>query len=176
MAMWNTGYQANSALLMTGGGVEGWRGSLLEILGYTGNPDRMLDNLLFGAAWFLPIYLVTNIVGGLWEALFCIVRRHELNEGFLVTGSLFPLICPPTLPLWQVALGISFGVVIGKEIFGGTGKNFLNPALTGRAFLFFAYPAQITGDRVWTAVDGITSATPLSLAAEGGLPAVMTMT
>ena len=141
MAMWNTGYQANSAMQFSGGSVEGWRGALLELLGYGGNPNSLFDNLLLGAAWFVPIYLVTNIVGGLWEALFCIVRRHELNEGFLVTGSLFPLICPPTLPLWQVALGISFGVVIGKEIFGGTGKNFLNPALTGRAFLFFAYPA-----------------------------------
>jgi len=176
MAMWNTGYQANSAMQLAGGSVEGWRGALLEVLGYTGNPDRLLDNLLLGAAWFVPIYLVTNLVGGLWEVLFCVVRRHELNEGFLVTGSLFPLICPPTLPLWQVALGISFGVVIGKEIFGGTGKNFLNPALTGRAFLFFAYPAQISGDRVWTAVDGISSATPLSHAAEGGVQAVAAMT
>ena len=104
------------------------------------------------------------------------MRRHELNEGFLVTGSLFPLICPPTLPLWQVALGISFGVVIGKEIFGGTGKNFLNPALTGRAFLFFAYPAQISGNMVWTAVDGVSGATALSHAAEGGLQAVMAAT
>jgi Na+-transporting NADH:ubiquinone oxidoreductase subunit B len=172
MAMWNTGYQANSAMQLTGGSVEGWRGALLEVLGYTGNPNRWLDNLLLGAAWFVPIYLVTNIVGGLWEALFCIVRRHELNEGFLVTGSLFPLICPPTLPLWQVALGISFGVVIGKEIFGGTGKNFLNPALTGRAFLFFAYPAQISGNSVWTAVDGVSGATALSRAAEGGGQAV----
>ncbi len=173
MAMWNTGHQANLALQLTGGSVEGWRGALLEMLGYSGDPNRMVDNLLLGAAWFIPIYLVTNIVGGLWEALFCIVRRHELNEGFLVTGSLFPLICPPTLPLWQVALGISFGVVIGKEIFGGTGKNFLNPALTGRAFLFFAYPAQISGDRVWTAVDGISGATALARAAEGGVEAVV---
>lgn len=176
MAMWNTGYQANSAMQFSGASVEGWRGTLLGILGYTANPDRFFDNLLLGASWFVPIYLVTNIVGGLWEALFCIVRRHELNEGFLVTGSLFPLICPPTLPLWQVALGISFGVVIGKEIFGGTGKNFLNPALTGRAFLFFAYPAQITGNSVWTAVDGVSAATPLSHAAEGGLQAVVATT
>lgn len=172
MAMWNTGYQANSALQLTGANVEGWRGGLLEMIGYAGNPHSLVDNLLLGAAWFVPIYLVTNIVGGLWEALFSIVRGHEINEGFLVTGSLFPLICPPTLPLWQVALGISFGVVIGKEIFGGTGKNFLNPALTGRAFLFFAYPAQISGDAVWTAVDGISGATPLSRAAEGGVQAV----
>ena len=176
MAMWNTGYQANSAMQLTGGSVAGWRGALLEVLGYTANPGSFTDNLLLGAAWFVPIYLVTNIVGGLWEALFCFVRRHELNEGFLVTGSLFPLICPPTLPLWQVALGISFGVVIGKEIFGGTGKNFLNPALTGRAFLFFAYPAQISGNAVWTAVDGLSGATVLSHAAEGGMQAVMTAT
>ena len=176
MAMWNTGYQANSAMQLTGGSVEGWRGALLEVLGYTANPGSFSDNLLLGAVWFVPIYLVTNIVGGLWEALFCFVRRHELNEGFLVTGSLFPLICPPTLPLWQVALGISFGVVIGKEIFGGTGKNFLNPALTGRAFLFFAYPAQISGNAVWTAVDGLSGATVLSHAAEGGMQAVMTAT
>ncbi len=161
---------------VNGGSVEGWRGVLLDLLGYGGNPNSLVDNLLLGAAWFVPIYLVTNIVGGLWEALFCIIRRHELNEGFLVTGSLFPLICPPTLPLWQVALGISFGVVIGKEIFGGTGKNFLNPALTGRAFLFFAYPAQISGDKVWTALDGISRATPLSHAAEGGVQAVASVT
>lgn len=174
MALWNTGYQANSAMQLTGGSVEGWRGALLAWLGYSADPNSLLDNLLLGAAWFVPIYLVTNIVGGLWEALFSIVRGHEINEGFLVTGSLFPLICPPTLPLWQVALGISFGVVIGKEIFGGTGKNFLNPALTGRAFLFFAYPAQISGDAVWTAVDGFSGATALSRAAEGGVQAVTT--
>ena len=175
MAMWNTGFQANSAMQLTGGSVEGWRGALLAMLGYTANPNSMLDNLMLGAAWFIPIYLVTNIVGGMWEAFFSMVRRHEINEGFLVTGSLFPLICPPTLPLWQVALGISFGVVIGKEIFGGTGKNFLNPALTGRAFLFFAYPAQISGDSVWTAVDGFSGATALSRAAEGGVQAVTTV-
>ena len=172
MALWNTGFQANSVLQATGGQLEGWRGALLAALGHVANPGSLTDNLLMGAVWFVPVYLVANIVGGLWEALFCIVRRHELNEGFLVTGSLFPLICPPTMPLWQVALGISFAVVIGKEIFGGTGKNFLNPALTGRAFLFFAYPAQISGDRVWVAVDGYSGATALARAAEGGMPAV----
>jgi len=176
MAMWNTGYQANNALQITGGSVEGWRGALLNLIGYTANPNSFLDNLLLGAAWFVPIYLVTNIVGGTWEALFSVVRGHDINEGFLVTGSLFPLICPPTLPLWQVALGISFGVVIGKEIFGGTGKNFLNPALAGRAFLFFAYPAQISGNAVWTAVDGFSGATALSRAAEGGLHALTAQT
>jgi Na+-transporting NADH:ubiquinone oxidoreductase subunit B len=172
MAFWNTGFQANSVMQLTGARLDGWRGALLLMLGYGGDPGSLADNLLMGAVWFVPVYLVTNIVGAFWELLFCIVRKHELNEGFLVTGSLFPLICPPTIPLWQVALGISFGVVIGKEIFGGTGKNFLNPALTGRAFLFFAYPAQITGDRVWTGVDGYSGATALARAAEGGLQAV----
>lgn len=176
MAMWNTGYQANTAMQLSGGSVEGWRGLILGVLGFGANPSSLYDNLLLGASWFVPIYLVTNLVGGLWEGLFSIVRGHDINEGFLVTGSLFPLICPPTLPLWQVALGISFGVVIGKEIFGGTGKNFLNPALTGRAFLFFAYPAQISGNSVWTAVDGFSGATALSRAAEGGVVAVTQMT
>jgi len=106
------------------------------------------------------VFLVCNIVGGAWEVLFACVRKHEVNEGFLVTGMLFPLTLPPTIPLWQVALGISFGVVLGKEVFGGTGKNFLNPALTARAFLYFAYPAQMTGT-IWTAVDGFSGATPL---------------
>ena len=96
-----------------------------------------------------------------------------MNEGFFVTSVLFSLTLPPTIPLWQVALGISFGVVIGKEIFGGTGKNFLNPALTGRAFLFFAYPANMSGNAVWTAADGFTGATPLGLAAESGVQGIM---
>jgi len=176
MAMWNTGYQANSVLQVNADSVEGWRGLVIGLLGFGGDPASLYDNLLLGASWFVPIYLVTNIVGGSWEGLFSLVRGHDINEGFLVTGSLFPLICPPTLPLWQVALGISFGVVIGKEIFGGTGKNFLNPALTGRAFLFFAYPAQISGNSVWTAVDGFSGATALSRAAEGGVAAVSQMT
>lgn len=112
---------------------------------------------------------MTFIVGGFWEVLFAAVRGHEVNEGFFVTSVLFALICPPDIPLWQVALGISFGVVVGKEIFGGTGKNFLNPALTGRAFLFFAYPAELSGDAVWTAVDGFSGATTLSLIAANGV-------
>jgi Na+-transporting NADH:ubiquinone oxidoreductase subunit B len=119
--------------------------------------------------YFLPIYAVTFLVGGFWEVLFAIKRGHEVNEGFFVTSILFALICPPDLPLWQAALGISFGVVIGKEVFGGTGKNFLNPALTGRAFLYFAYPAQLSGDAVWTAVDGYTRRDPAGVVAAEGM-------
>ncbi|MGK0445244.1 MAG: Na+-transporting NADH:ubiquinone oxidoreductase subunit B [Bermanella sp.] len=167
--MWNLGFQANNALDTMGlAGIEGWRGAIIStVAGY--DASSIWDNLIFGATYFLPIYAVTFIVGGFWEVLFATIRGHEVNEGFFVTSILFALICPPDIPLWQVALGISFGVVIGKEIFGGTGKNFLNPALTGRAFLFFAYPAQISGDAVWTAVDGFSGATPLGLAAIGGV-------
>ncbi|VAX35275.1 Na(+)-translocating NADH-quinone reductase subunit B [hydrothermal vent metagenome] len=125
----------------------------------------LADCFIQGAWRVVPIIMVAYMAGGFWEALFAVTRKHEINEGFLVTGILFALILPPTIPLWQVAVGISFGVVIGKEIFGGTGMNILNPALTGRAFLFFAYPAQISGDAVWVAVDGFTKATPLGVLA-----------
>jgi len=171
--MWNLGFQANTAMESMGvTSVDDWHGSLISLLAGH-DAGSLWDNLVFGASYFLPIYAVTFIVGGIWEVLFASVRGHEVNEGFFVTSILFALICPPDIPLWQVALGISFGVVIGKEVFGGTGKNFLNPALAGRAFLFFAYPAQISGDAVWTAVDGFSGATPLGLAATGGVQAVM---
>ena len=171
MAMYNTGYQANLAMEAMGlEKAEGWRSVPMMVFGY--NPMNPLSNIVHGALYFLPIYIVTLAVGGVWEVLFATVRGHEVNEGFLVSSMLYTLIMPPDMPLWQVALGISFGIVIGKEVFGGTGKNFLNPALTGRAFLYFAYPASISGDSVWVAVDGYTAATPLGLAATGGLDAV----
>lgn len=174
--MWNIGYQANTqiAQIVASGMVVpmDWHHSIIGVLaGY--DPNSHWDNLVYGASYFLPIYLVTFIAGGFWEVLFAIKRRHEINEGFFVTSILFALTCPPDLPLVYVALGISFGVVIGKEVFGGTGKNFLNPALTGRAFLYFAYPASMSGDSVWTAVDGFTGATALGVAAIEGLDGVM---
>jgi len=172
VGMYNTGYQANAAMLAMGvESASGWRGALLGALGIGYAPDSIWACFWHGFLYFLPIYVVTLAVGGFWEALFAGVRNHEINEGFLVTSMLFTLTLPPTIPLWQVAVGISFGVVIGKEVFGGTGKNFLNPALTGRAFLFFAYPAQMSGD-VWTAVDGFSGATALALAGEGGMAAL----
>jgi Na+-transporting NADH:ubiquinone oxidoreductase subunit B len=171
MAMYNTGYQANHAMEVMGmKEISNWRGMFMSLFGYsTVNP---LSNFVHGALYFFPIYIVTLAIGGIWEVLFATVRGHEVNEGFLVSSMLYTLIMPPDMPLWQVALGISFGIVIGKEVFGGTGKNFLNPALTGRAFLYFAYPASITGDAVWVAVDGFTAATPLGLAATGGMESV----
>jgi len=167
--MYNLGFQANTIMAADGiAAVADWHGPIISLLaGY--DPNSIWDCLWHGAVYFLPIYMTTFIVGGAWEVLFSMIRGHEINEGFFVTSILFALICPPNLPLWQVAMGISFGVVIGKEVFGGTGKNFLNPALTGRAFLFFAYAPYMSGDAVWTSVDGYTGATALSVAASQGL-------
>lgn len=119
-----------------------------------------LSIFLSGALAVLPIYIVVFTVGGICEAIFAVSRGHEINEGFLVTGTLIPLIMPPTIPLWMVAIATIFGVVIGKEIFGGTGFNIFNPALLARAFIFFAYPTTMSGDKVWS-VDGMSGATPL---------------
>jgi len=172
--MYYAGLQANLAMDAMGvERLEGWRGVLLELVaGY--DADSIWDCVVYGAMFYVPIYMVVFVVGGLWEVAIATIRGHEVNEGFFVTSILFSLIVPASLPLWQAALGISFGVVIGKEIFGGTGKNFLNPALTGRAFLFFAYPAEISGDAVWTAVDGFSGATPLGIAALQGMEGVTT--
>jgi len=169
----NTGYQANLALAKMGMAKAGWRYELLVALNIGFDAGSILANTAHGFLYFLPIYLTTLIVGGVWETVFATVRQKEINEGFLVTSMLFTLTMPPNMPLWMVAIGISFGVVIGKEIFGGTGKNFLNPALTGRAFLFFAYPAEISGDRVWVAVDGYSGATPLSLGKISGMEGII---
>lgn len=169
--MWNIGYQANLVYAQSPdllSAQQDWRLVLVALLaGF--DPASLWHNFVQGAAYFLPIYLTSFLVGGFWEVLFASIRRHEINEGFFVTSVLFALIVPPSIPLWQVALGISFGVVIGKEVFGGTGKNFLNPALVGRAFLFFAYPAQISGDAVWTTVDGYAGATALTHIADAGV-------
>ena len=173
MAIYNTGYQSNLAIehLVENGELSaattsGWRATIMDSVGYgSSNP---ISCLIHGALYFFPIFIATQIAGGFWEILFATVRKHEVNEGFLVTGMLIPLTLPPDIPLWQVTLGTSFGVVLGKEVFGGTGKNFLNPALTARAFLYFAYPAQISGDKVWVAtqVDGYSSATSLGALAD----------
>ncbi|WP_150048538.1 MULTISPECIES: NADH:ubiquinone reductase (Na(+)-transporting) subunit B [Methylomonas] len=171
MAWYNTGYQANLAMESLGKeSIENWRRIPMVLFGYS--PYNPLSCLVHGMLYFFPIYFTTLAVGGVWEVLFATVRKHEVNEGFLVSSMLYTLILPPDMPLWQVALGISFGIVLGKEVFGGTGKNFLNPALTGRAFLFFAYPASISGDSVWVAVDGYSGATALSMASAGGLEAI----
>lgn len=165
MGAWNAGYQ-----------------SLLS----ADTPSPGFQESCLAGLWIImPIILTSYVAGGLCEALFAVVRKHEINEGFLVTGLLFPLTCPPTIPLWMVAIGIIFGVVIGKEVFGGTGMNIFNPALTARAFVFFSYATQMSGDRVWAAVDyktkiadGISGATPLNAVglAEAGAKASEVLT
>jgi Na+-transporting NADH:ubiquinone oxidoreductase subunit B len=169
--MYNVGLQASYAIEAGGALYDGWQSGLFTLIGGSLTADSgWFSMLLYGACFFVPIYATTFIVGGFWEVLFASVRKHEVNEGFFVTSVLFALTLPATIPLWQVALGITFGIVIAKEIFGGTGRNFLNPALSGRAFLYFAYPAQISGDQPWVAAsmpDGYSGATWLSNAANG---------
>jgi Na+-transporting NADH:ubiquinone oxidoreductase subunit B len=170
MALYNTGLQTNLALqALDAVTAPGWRGALLAAFGLGIDPNGLLDNVAHGALYFFPVYLITILAGAFWEVLFATVRKGTISEGFLVTSLLFALTLPPDMPWWQAALGISFGVVIGKEVFGGVGMNILNPALVGRCFLFFAYPAQITGDRVWVPVDGISRPTPLAQLADPGL-------
>ena len=168
-ALYNTGFQTNTALASVGSNGEiGWRIALLKLIGLGLDPESLLSNISHGLLYFLPIYLTTLIAGGICEVTFATIRGHEVNEGFLVSSMLFALTLPASTPLWQVALGIAFGVVVGKEVFGGTGKNFLNPALTGRAFLYFAYPAYMSGDSIWTPVDGYSAATSLGISASEG--------
>jgi Na+-transporting NADH:ubiquinone oxidoreductase subunit B len=163
--MWNVGYQANQAITkMDAADVPfefDWHHTVHTALGFGHDPTNFLDNFVYGAIFFIPIYAVCMFVGGHIELVFSVMRGHEINEGFLVTGLLFPLTLPASIPLWQVAVGIAFGVIVAKEVFGGTGRNFLNVALTARAFLYFAHAGQISGDKVWTAVDGFSGATAL---------------
>jgi len=146
--IWNVGYQHYLSLGQTAG---------------------FWSNILYGLGKVLPIIIVSYVTGLAIEFAFAQVRHHEVNEGFLVSGMLIPLIVPPDIPLWMVAVATAFAVIIGKEVFGGTGMNILNPALTARAFLFFAYPAFMSGDKVWIAdkADGFSGATPLAEAAAG---------
>ena len=147
--MWNVGHQHYLAI---------------------GGDATFLDKLLIGAFRTVPIIVVSYAVGLAIEFAICVIRQHPVNEGYLVTGMLIPLVVPPTIPLWQVAVATAFAVIIGKEAFGGSGMNILNVALTARAFLYFAYPSQISGE-VWTyigdnpTVDGYSGATILSYGA-----------
>ena len=126
----------------------------------------IIANTIFGLYYVLPILIITFIAGAICEITFAIVRKHEVNEGFLVSCALIPLTMPPDVPLWQVFVGTSFGIIIGKEIFGGVGTNIFNPALTSRAFMYFAFPTKISGDKVWTVgPDGYSGATALAVPA-----------
>ena len=136
--MFNAGYQHYLAL-----------GTIEASNGFIGDSFWTIENLIVGAWKVIPLLMVSYGVGLLIEFIFAVIKGHEVEEGYLVTGMLVPLIVPVDLPLWMLAVAVAFGVVIGKEVFGGTGMNILNPALTIRAFLFFAYPTWMSGDKVW---------------------------
>ncbi|MCH7598345.1 MAG: NADH:ubiquinone reductase (Na(+)-transporting) subunit B [Myxococcales bacterium] len=171
MAMYNTGYQTLLATAHGGLPLDDWRMVVWAATGLTSDFNSPLSCIVLGSLFYLPVYATVMATGGAVEVTGAIVRGHEVNEGFLVTGMLLPLTLPATIPLWMVALGMAFGLIFGKEVFGGTGMNFLNPALVARAFLFFAYPADMSGESPWIAanlsgVDSYTGATLLAQAAE----------
>lgn len=176
MAMYNTGYQALLAIAQGAVPLDSWQAWLFQAVygPIDGEAFRsVIASIAFGALHYLPVVVASMATGGILEPLVAMIRKHEINEGFLVTGMLIPLTLPPTIPLWMVVIGTAFGTVFAKEIFGGTGMNFLNPALTARAFLFFAYPAAMSGDAAWIAadfagVDGYSGATWLAQAAVSG--------
>jgi Na+-transporting NADH:ubiquinone oxidoreductase subunit B len=168
-ACWNTGYQAALAIGHGAAPLDNWQTWVFEALGLEYSVKNPFACGFLGFLYFFPVWLTIGLVGGHIELIFSIIRRHEITEGFLVTWFLFALTLPPNIPLWMVAIGIAFGVVLGKEVFGGVGMNVMNPALVSRAFLFFAYPAAMSGDAVWVAVentDVYTGATWLAVAAD----------
>ena len=173
MAFYNTGYQANVDVAVAGlDSAPGWRGAVLDALGIGYDRSSIWAAIAHGALYFLPVLAVTVVVGGLWERAFARLRDRPTGEGFMVIALLFTLILPPSIPLWQVALGISFAVVVGKEIFGGTGKNFLNIPLTGLAFLYVTYPREMISETAWTVVDAFTAPTYLQMAGRQDLESI----
>ena len=171
MAMYNTGYQSLLAIARGGTPLDNWQMAVYSATGIGMEFGNPLACLLLGALYFLPVYITGMLTGAVVEVGSAVIRDHEVNEGFLVTGMLLPLTLPATIPLWMVAMGMAFGLIFGKEVFGGTGMNFLNPALVARAFLFFAYPAALSGVDPWIAaglsgVDSYSGATLLAQAAE----------
>lgn len=185
MAIWNTGMQkfvySSGDYKLMNEFIAG-SGSFSDYFAFAGKDNRYLTILKLGSLAFLPVVMISYLVGGFWEVLFACVRRHEVSEGFLVTGILYALVLPPTIPYWMVAVGVSAGVVLAKEVFGGSGMNIVNPALACRAFLFFTFPGKMSGD-IWVGtnptslreslikmnqnahtspLDGYTQATPLS--------------
>jgi len=165
MAFYNTGLQANLALAAAGASTApGWRGAVLEALGTGHEVSSLWAAMVHGALYFVPVLAVTAAVGGLWARLFARLRKRPAGEGLLVIALIFALLLPPSIPLWQAALGMSFAVVFGREIFGGTGKNFLNPALTGLAFLYVTYPKEMIGQTAWAVVEALPNPAQLPAA------------
>jgi len=179
MATYNTGYQALLAIAQGAVPLDSWQAWTYEALGLPFDFKNPIACVIYGLLHYGPILAAAMLTGGTIEPLTAMIRKHEINEGFLVTGMLIPLTLPPTIPLWMVVVGTAFGTIFAKEIFGGVGMNFLNPALVTRAFLFFAYPAAMSGDPAWIAadfsgVDSFSGATMLAQAAVSGEGALAT--
>jgi len=173
VAFYNTGYQASVEVALAEVGMApGWRGRFLQTVGVGTDPADFLAAMIHGALYLLPVLAVTMVVGSFWERLFARLRDRPAGPGLVLIALLFTLSLPPTIPLWQAALGMSFAVVIGREIFGGTGRNFLNPALAGLAFLYVTYPKEMVSETAWTVVDAFTSPTYLTMATQNGAEAI----
>jgi Na+-transporting NADH:ubiquinone oxidoreductase subunit B len=175
IGLWNLGQQTRFAMLQTGmEAAPGWRGWLLSALGVGYDPSSIGACLLHGLLYFLPIFIVVLLTGAVWEALFAHRRRRPVDEGLLSIAWLFAMILPATAPLYQVALGMTFGIVVGKGIFGGTGRYLVNPAILALAFLVFSYSNLIFGEGAWIPVPGYDEPTTIVLAVEeGGVPGLM---
>lgn len=172
VGVWNTGHQASAAIVELGAAAPAdWRVATLEGLGL--GQWGILSDVIHGALYVVPLLVVATLLGYAWEYLFARVRRRPMGPDTLVTVLIFTLLLPPATPLWQCALGVSFAMVFGKLIFGGTGRNFLNPALTGLAFLYFSFPTHMVGDPMWPLVAGYAGTTAYAIAAEGGMPALV---
>lgn len=171
--VYNTGHQANIAMAQLGvAAAPGWRGQLIELLGTGYDASDFWSAVVHGAIYFLPVLLVVIIAAGFWTGLFAAMRRRRVGPGVLGAALVVALLLPPTVPLWIAALGMSFGIIFGREIFGGFGRNVINPAVAALAFLHIAYPAEMMADRVWVPVEGYVRAAPLEIAQEGGAQAL----
>ena len=175
IGLWSLGRQTNYAIAdFELESVPGWRAEFLEFAGFGFDAFSLVDCFMHGLLYFLPIFLVALLVGALWESVFSVIRRKPLDEGLLVVAWFFALLMPATVPLYQVALGMSFGIVVGKLIFGGSGRYLVNPALLGLAFLVFSYPALLFGEGAWAPVAAYDQPTVLELVMEEGGVKVIT--
>ena len=170
LGIYNTGLQAKLAIIAGASAANSWQSSLFSLIFKPLSADTgAVATFSYGLCYFLPIYLVALLTTLLWEMVFAKARKQDLHEGFFVTALLFSLCMPAHIALWLVVLGVSFGVVVAKELFGGMGYNFLNPALAGLAFIYFAYPAEVTTSAQLVAVDGYSGATTLAQVAANKL-------
>lgn len=173
MAVYNTGYQANLAMERLGvSAAPGWRGQIIDLLGTGYHASEAWAAVVHGTVYFVPVLLTVMVAGAIWTSLFAVARGKPSGPGVFGVALLVTLLLPSTIPLWLAALGMSFGIVFGRELFGGFGRNVINPAVVTLAFLHITYPTEMMANRVWVPVDGYVGGSPLDLAQEGGVAAL----